>query len=96
MSKAWARQRLRGSWELRGPDPLENPERQHWIAVLLAECKDRVSINTVLTAENHDLKAIKLWFQERLGLYPLRVWLMSMMPQPSLEHGGWKKLISIP
>jgi len=52
----------------RGPDPLENPERRHWIEALLAEREDHVSINTVLTAENHDLDAIKVWFQERLGL----------------------------
>ncbi|WP_282057601.1 radical SAM/SPASM domain-containing protein [Lentibacter algarum] len=52
----------------RGPDPLDDPERRHWIEALLAEREDHVSINTVLTAENHDLDAIKVWFQERLGL----------------------------
>ena len=51
----------------RGPDPLENPERRHWIEALLAERKGHVSINTVLTAQNHDLEAIKAWFQKRLG-----------------------------
>ena len=52
----------------RGPDPLENPEQRRWIEALLAERKGHVSINTVLTAQNHDLEAIKAWFQERLGL----------------------------
>ena len=51
----------------RGPDPLENPERRPWIEALLAERKGHVSINTVLTAQNHDLEAIKAWFQKRLG-----------------------------
>ena len=34
---------------------------------LLAERKGHVSINTVLTVQNHDLSAIKAWFRERLG-----------------------------
>ena len=51
----------------RGPDPLENPEQRRWIEALLAERKGHVSINTVLTAQNYDLAAIKAWFQERLG-----------------------------
>ena len=42
----------------RGPDPLENPERRHWIETLLAERKGHVSLNTVLTAQNHDLEAL--------------------------------------
>ncbi len=51
----------------RGPDPLENPDQRRWIEALLAERKGHVSINTVLTAQNYDLSAIKAWFQERLG-----------------------------
>jgi uncharacterized protein len=51
----------------RGPDPLENSEQRRWIEALLAERKGLVSINTVLTAQNHDLEAIKAWFQKRLG-----------------------------
>ena len=51
----------------RGPDPLENLEQRRWIEALLAERKGHVSINTVLTAQNYDLSAIKAWFQERLG-----------------------------
>ena len=51
----------------RGPDPLETPEQRRWIEALLAERKGHVSINTVLTAQNYDLAAIKAWFQERLG-----------------------------
>ena len=52
----------------RGPDPLEDPEQRRWIEALLAERKGHVSINTVLTMQNHDLEAIKAWFQKRLGL----------------------------
>ena len=52
----------------RGPDPLEDPEQRRWIEALLAERKGHVSINTVLTVQNHDLEAIKAWFQKRLGL----------------------------
>lgn len=51
----------------RGPDPLENPEQRRWIEALLAERRGHVSINTVLTAQNHDLAVIKAWFQQRLG-----------------------------
>lgn len=51
----------------RGPDPLEHPEQRRWIEALLKERKGHVSINTVLTVQNHDLAAIKAWFQERLG-----------------------------
>ena len=51
----------------RGPDPLEDLEQRRWIEALLAERKGHVSINTVLTAQNHDLEAIKAWFQKRLG-----------------------------
>ena len=65
----------------RGPDPLEDPEQRRWIEALLAERKGHVSINTVLTAQNHDLAAIKAWFQSGLAAMchsPLKAWSMSM------------------
>ncbi len=52
---------------LRGPDPLDDPEKRRWIEALLAERPGKVSINTVLTRENHSLEAIATWFRERLG-----------------------------
>ena len=52
---------------LRGPDPLDDPEKRRWIEMLLAERPGKVSINTVLTRENHSLEAIATWFRERLG-----------------------------
>ncbi len=52
---------------LRGPDPLDDPEKRRWIEALLAERLGQVSINTVLTRENHSLEAIATWFRERLG-----------------------------
>ena len=52
---------------LRGPDPLEDPEKRRWIAALLAERPGQVSINTVLTRENYNLEEISGWFANRLG-----------------------------
>ena len=52
---------------LRGPDPLDDPERRRWIEALLAERPGKVSINTVLTRENHSIEAIATWFRDRLG-----------------------------
>ena len=52
---------------VRGPDPLEDPEKRRWIETLLAERPGKVSINTVLTRKNHSLEAIATWFRERLG-----------------------------
>ena len=52
---------------LRGPDPLDDPEKRRWIEMLLAERPGKVSINTVLTRENHSIEAIATWFRERLG-----------------------------
>ena len=52
---------------LRGPDPLDDPEKRRWIETLLAERPGKVSINTVLTRKNHSLEAIATWFRERLG-----------------------------
>ncbi len=52
---------------LRGPDPLEDPEKRRWIKTLLTERPGQISINTVLTRENHYLADIEAWFVERLG-----------------------------
>ena len=52
---------------LRGPDPLDDPEKRRWIETLLAERPGKVSINTVLTRENHSIEAIATWFRDRLG-----------------------------
>ena len=52
---------------LRGPDPLEDPEKRRWIEDLLAERPGRTGFNAVLTRENHDLKALKAWFAEKVG-----------------------------
>jgi len=53
--------------QLRGTDPLDDPEKRQWIKMLLAERPGQVSINTVLTRENHSLEVIATWFRERLG-----------------------------
>ncbi|MFM7655755.1 MAG: radical SAM protein [Paracoccaceae bacterium] len=52
---------------LRGPDPLEDPDKRRWIEDLLAERPGRTGFNAVLTRENHDLKALKAWFAEKVG-----------------------------
>jgi uncharacterized protein len=52
---------------LRGPDPLDDPEKRRWIETLLAERPGLVTINTVLTRENHSIEAIATWFREQLG-----------------------------
>jgi len=52
---------------LRGPDPLDDPEKRRWIETLLAERPGKVSINTVLTRENYSLEDIATWFRDRLG-----------------------------
>lgn len=53
---------------LRGPDPLDDPERRAWIEALLAERPDKVGFNAVLTRAHHDLKALNAWFAEKVGL----------------------------
>ena len=54
---------------LRGPDPLDTPETlaiwQRYVDVLAP--KGRLSINSVLTADNCDVLAIRQWFVDRLG-----------------------------
>ena len=52
---------------LRGPDPLDDPEKRRWIEALLAERPGRTGFNAVLTRGNHDLKALKTWFVEKVG-----------------------------
>ncbi|WP_375568348.1 radical SAM protein [Seohaeicola saemankumensis] len=52
---------------LRGPDPLEDPEKRAWIEVLLAERPDKTGFNALLTREHHDLAALKAWFAEKVG-----------------------------
>ena len=53
---------------LRGPDPLDDPERRAWIEALLAERPDKVGFNAVLTRAHHDLQALNAWFAEKVGL----------------------------
>jgi uncharacterized protein len=53
--------------QLRGPDPLDDPEKRRWIEALLAERPDWTGFNAVLTREYHDLRALKAWFAERVG-----------------------------
>ena len=52
---------------LRGPDPLDEPEKRRWIEALLAERPAKTGFNAVLTREHHDLKALKVWFAEKVG-----------------------------
>ena len=52
---------------LRGPDPLDDPDKRCWIEALLAERPGRTGFNAVLTREHHDLRALKAWFAEKVG-----------------------------
>jgi uncharacterized protein len=52
---------------LRGPDPFDDPDKRRWIEAFLAERPGRTGFNAVLTRENHDLKALKAWFAEKVG-----------------------------
>ena len=52
---------------LRGPDPLDHPEKSRWIKALLAERPGKTSFNAVLTRDHHDLRALKAWFAEKAG-----------------------------
>ena len=52
---------------LRGPDPLDDPEKSRWIKALLAERPGKTSFNAVLTRDHHDLQALKAWFAEKAG-----------------------------
>lgn len=52
---------------LRGPDPLDDPEKRRWIEALLAERKGKVGFNVVLTNESFSLSQIAAWFYDQLG-----------------------------
>jgi len=52
---------------LRGPDPLEDPDKRAWIEALLAERPEKAGFNAVLTREHHDLGALKAWFAKKVG-----------------------------
>jgi len=52
---------------LRGPDPLDDPDKRRWIESLLAERPDKTGFNAVLTRDHHDLRALKAWFAEKVG-----------------------------
>ena len=52
---------------LRGPDPFDDPDKRYWIEALLAERPERTGFNAVLTREHHGLRALKAWFNKKVG-----------------------------
>jgi uncharacterized protein len=58
---------------LRGDDPLEDLEMRRLWQYLFLRFGERASINAVLTAENHDLFDLWMWFEERLGTVRVNV-----------------------
>jgi uncharacterized protein len=52
---------------LRGPDPLDDPEKRDWIEALLAERPGKTAFNAVLTRDCHDLQSLKAWFADKVG-----------------------------
>ena len=52
---------------LRGPDPLDDPDKRRWIEALMAERPGRTGFNAVLTRQHHDLRSLKAWFAEKVG-----------------------------
>jgi uncharacterized protein len=52
---------------LRGPDPLDDPEKRAWIEALLAERPGKTAFNALLTRDCHDLRALKAWFADKVG-----------------------------
>ena len=52
---------------LRGPDPLDDPDKRRWIEALLAERPEKTGFNAVLTRQHHDLRALTAWFAEKVG-----------------------------
>lgn len=52
---------------LRGPDPLDDPDKRRWIEILLAERPAKTGFNAVLTRGHHDLRALRAWFAEKVG-----------------------------
>ena len=76
---------------LRGPDPLDDPDKRRWIEALLAERPGRTGFNAVLTRENYDLKALKAWFAEKVGpdmFVGLEGVVNVMMPRLPSGRGG--------
>jgi uncharacterized protein len=52
---------------LRGPDPLDDPEKRTWIEALLTERPGKTAFNALLTRDCHDLRALKAWFADKVG-----------------------------
>ena len=52
---------------LRGPDPLDDPEKRAWIEALLTERPGKTAFNAVLTRGYHNLRALKAWFADKVG-----------------------------
>jgi len=52
---------------LRGPDPLDDPQKRRWIDALLAERPGMVGFNAVITQQHHDLQALRDWFADKVG-----------------------------
>ena len=60
---------------LRGPDPLEDPEKCNAIRELFIRpgLKEKCSINVVLTRDHHSFKAAREWLIDRLGVPDIQV-----------------------
>jgi uncharacterized protein len=58
---------------LRGDDPLQDMRMRGLWQYLFGRFGERASINAVLTAENHDLFELWMWFEERLGTVKVNV-----------------------
>lgn len=58
---------------LRGEDPLEDPAMRELWKHLVQKFGERASINSVLTAGNHDLFDLWMWFEQRLGTVKVNV-----------------------
>ena len=52
---------------LRGPNPLDDPEKRTWIEALLTERPGKTAFNAVLTRDCHDLRELKAWFADKVG-----------------------------
>lgn len=58
---------------LRGEDPLLDKDMLDNWSYLFEKFGERASINSVLTAHNHDLFTLWMWFEERLGTVKVNV-----------------------
>ena len=58
---------------IRGADPLEDMEMRKLWQYFFHVFGERASINAVLTSGNHDLFALWMWFEERLGTVKINV-----------------------